>query len=107
MRLVKTTLGAFALLIQISNVAADFHVGYWINDDGAGGSTEACPSNYYNCDCFEDGDRTGYGPQGDSVADGEDFSIGAGLCGLSQLNFYNVGSVFTTEIYYLFILSRS
>lgn len=92
MHLINTTLGAFALLIQISKVAADFHVGYWDGDGGDQVYTEACPSNYYNCDCFQNGDRAGYGPQKDAVADGDNFNIDAGLCGLGELNFYNAGS---------------
>lgn len=77
-----------SLLLQLSQVAADFHVGWkaGLNGDNI---VEACPSNYYNCNCFDNNDRTGYGPRQDIV--GQDFSIGAGLCGLPQLNFYGNG----------------
>lgn len=44
--------------------------------------TEACPSNYYKCDCFSGGDRAAFGSNVVVVAKKEDFTIGEGLCGV-------------------------
>lgn len=81
----KESSTALSFLLQLSLVAADFHVGWKAGIDN-NNQVEACPSNYYNCNCFFFNDRTGYGPRQDLL--GQDFSIQAGLCGLPQLNFY-------------------
>ena len=79
--------------LTIPFALADFHVTQGIAP-GGGAGLEACPSNYYNCNCLKDGDRAaqvlvdgqGVGSLPDSF-----FSIKAGLCGLGQLNFYKQG----------------
>lgn len=92
MQFPESFFASFAILLHVTKVSADFHVGYWDSASSVIASrTEACPSNYYNCDCFQHGGRTGFGPGSDAVASGSDFSIGAGLCGLGQLDFYNRG----------------
>jgi len=52
----------------------------------------ACPSNYFNCDCYGRGDR------GQSVVDVEEiwlpenyFQLNAGLCGMPKMDFYKRG----------------
>lgn len=91
-KLTSKLLTTFTLLYQTVRVAADFHVGWALADNNVVNSyTTACPSNYYNCNCFFDDDRAALGPTYDVIADGGNFSIEGGLCGLSQLDFYNVG----------------
>ena len=68
---------------------ADFHI---VLVDGVnGGELFACPSDYYNCDCFVNGNRradvTVGGSEIRSLPEGF-FSVASGLCGLEQLDFY-------------------
>ncbi|KAI8887653.1 hypothetical protein K501DRAFT_268744 [Backusella circina FSU 941] len=70
----------------------DFHVLQGIAP-GGGTGMEACPSNYYNCKCWKNGDRAGRVADinGRGIADiaGRDyFRIDKGLCGMGQLDFY-------------------
>ena len=55
----------------------------------------ACPSNDYTCDCLEGGNRAAkvmvYGQGVPGNLPDSFFSVNAGLCGSSQLNFYNKG----------------
>ena len=84
----------------ILSARADFHIVQGIAP-GGGAGLEACPSNYYNCDCLENGNRAaqvvvngqGVGSLPDSF-----FSVKAGLCGMGQLNFYKQGDG-TWDIY--------
>lgn len=94
MRFTSSTFAAFGILVQASIVLADFHVGYLESKNVFKQDiTEACPSNYYNCDCFDNGNRAAYGANNDDVGQGLDsFSIGAGLCGVGKLNFYKQAS---------------
>jgi hypothetical protein len=72
------------LAISVVQVAANFHV-LSLNQNSNLVKYLACPSNYYNCDCFTKNQRTGGitgNPQGDF------FSVNSGFCGLPMLNFY-------------------
>ncbi|SPJ82345.1 uncharacterized protein FTOL_09750 [Fusarium torulosum] len=75
--------------------AADFHIDNLSNtaiSSGTGqtrwSSTVACPSNYWNCKCLTQSDRTGRveGSLGNDV-----FAV-RNLCGMKKLNFYKSGS---------------
>lgn len=84
----KLTLASLATVaMTVSQVAANFHV-LSLNQNGKLIKQLACPSNYYNCDCFTKNDRAGQvsgNPQGDF------FSVKNGLCGMPELNFYKRG----------------
>jgi hypothetical protein len=89
---------SFALLIgasfTIPSALANFHVIQGIAP-GGGAGLEACPSNYYNCNCLKNGDRAAQvlvNGQGVGSLPNNFFSIKAGLCGLPQLNFYKNGN---------------
>jgi hypothetical protein len=74
---------------------ADFHIGLsvWsplITPNDVQTEYLACPSNYYNCDCWgPHHDRAGYVIRGDPNHS-TFFSISGAksLCGMGQLNFY-------------------
>ena len=73
---------------------ANFHVIQGIAP-GGGAGLEACPSDFYNCNCLENGERAEQvvvdGKGVGSLPEGF-FSIKAGLCGMGQLNFYKQNS---------------
>ncbi|KAH8812848.1 hypothetical protein F5884DRAFT_317650 [Xylogone sp. PMI_703] len=88
-----------AALGLASLVAADFHIltGPCSIAPGFGGELEdyvvACPSNYYNCDCINGGDRAGHLQDGDTPVDGitttdSDYFQISGMCGVGAMNFY-------------------
>jgi hypothetical protein len=77
-----------ALLISVNQVSANFHVSS-LSENGVLEKYIACPSNYFNCDCFTNGDRSGT-VAGD-VAGGDFFQVESGLCGMPQMNFYKNG----------------
>ncbi|PTB68469.1 hypothetical protein BBK36DRAFT_1138588 [Trichoderma citrinoviride] len=88
-----------AALSLASVVAADFHIltGPCSIAPGFGGSLEsyavACPSNYYNCDCMLNGDRTGHVIAGETPvyglsSTGSNYFELDGMCGTGNLNFY-------------------
>jgi hypothetical protein len=84
----------FAALL-LSPTLADFHIGEQFGvygsqpDPPTGTKYVACPSNYYNCNCFGriNPDR-GVFIQGGQNPGSATFSLDAGLCGMGQLNFY-------------------
>ncbi|KAK9351014.1 hypothetical protein V1523DRAFT_464191 [Lipomyces doorenjongii] len=52
----------------------------------------ACPSNYWNCNCFDDLDRGVETSEGLEDIYGQNFfQLDAGLCGMGALNFYQQG----------------
>lgn len=53
----KTDICLFALTFLITMVYSDFHVLQGIAP-GGGIGMEACPSNYYNCKCWKNGENT-------------------------------------------------
>jgi hypothetical protein len=72
---------------------ADFHIVQGIAP-GGGAGLEACPSDYYNCNCLKNGDRAAQvlvGGRGVGSLPDSFFSVKSGLCGLGQLNFYKQG----------------
>ncbi|KAF8814055.1 hypothetical protein BYT27DRAFT_7180308 [Phlegmacium glaucopus] len=74
----------------IPSALAEFHIIEGVAP-GGGSGLEACPSNYYDCDCLKDGDRAARVlVNGEGVASLPDnfFSVDAGLCGLGQLDFF-------------------
>lgn len=92
----------FALLGLASSVAADFHIltGPCSIAPGSGGSisdfTMACPSNYYNCDCLQNGDRAGHVISGQTPTvgihnTGSNYFELDGMCGVGNMNFYLQG----------------
>ena len=95
---------SLALIISASfaipSALADFHIIQGIAP-GGGAGLEACPSNFDNCDCMENGDRAArvsVNGQGQGSLPDSFFSVDAGLCGLGQLNFYK-GSNGVWDIY--------
>jgi hypothetical protein len=90
----RTYPAIFTALLLPSLTSADFHIGtqviYWSptsTDPIQQTRYLACPSNYYNCNCFGgySSDRGVVTTQSPASAT---FSLPAGLCGLGQLNFY-------------------
>jgi hypothetical protein len=83
----------FAALLLLSPTLADFHIGQIMNVAGSAPNpptnTEyiACPSNYYNCNCFGSKDRAVNTYLGQNPASAT-FSLNSGLCGMGQLDFY-------------------
>ena len=85
----------FASLLLLSPTLADFHIGE--QQVLAAAPKEpvettkylACPSNYYNCNCYGSvhPDR-GVFIQGSQNPGSATFSLDSGLCGMGQLNFY-------------------
>jgi hypothetical protein len=74
----------------VLSALANFHIVQGIAP-GGGAGLEACPSNYYNCDCLENGVRAArvvVNGNGVGSLPASFFSVDAGLCGLGQLNFY-------------------
>ena len=90
----KMRLLSLAALSLASLVNANFHISTVTNTFVTGGSSDdtqtlykACPSNYWNCDCYTNNDRAGevntYG--GDL---GLSFFSVSPMCGVGQMNFY-------------------
>ncbi|KAK9312379.1 hypothetical protein V1524DRAFT_410843 [Lipomyces starkeyi] len=97
------------LLTALLNLAvlcsADFHVsavvsgsvGYCSNDGGCQDNYNnyviACPSNYWNCNCFTENDRGAQADNGNikDIVGSSFFQLDAGLCGMGALNFYQQG----------------
>jgi hypothetical protein len=69
---------------------ADFHIGEIFAFNSAGSITEyvACPSNYFNCNCFKLNPDRGVILAAGVVPSSAQFSLPAGLCGMKQLDFY-------------------
>lgn len=71
---------------------ADFHIAMTETFDNSGliatWVRKACPSNYYNCECYGNGGREG--SFGDDNYWG-DFSMDPGFCGMGQMDFYPDG----------------
>lgn len=90
----KLTLVLLLLSLFVAKIAADFHVIQGITP-GGGQGIAACPSNYYNCKCYKNGNRAGVitdGNTGIASLDGRNFfQIKAGLCGMGKMNFYKQG----------------
>ncbi|KAH0531004.1 hypothetical protein TsFJ059_005567 [Trichoderma semiorbis] len=97
-----STTQLLAALGFASYAAADFHIltGPCSIAPGWGGSLEdyavACPSNYYNCKCMMDGDRTGHVINGETpkygIHDtGSNYFELDGMCGVGNMNFYLQG----------------
>lgn len=92
----KLTAVISLLSLSLPAALADFHIDTLYNSVVTSGSTQqhwtsyvACPSDYWNCQCLTDSDRTGSifnGNPGDSF-----FSIKSGFCGMDQMNFYQDG----------------
>ncbi|KAL6792601.1 hypothetical protein J3E68DRAFT_437570 [Trichoderma sp. SZMC 28012] len=95
-----TTPTILTLGCLLSKAAADFHIGAWLAGDNQIGGVEynaICPSDYWNCQCFVQGDRRydvyprigelGSGYNGDPT-----FWWAKNVCGVSQLNFYYLDS---------------
>jgi hypothetical protein len=94
-----------ASLFTLSHVAADFHisavvggsVGYCSPDGGCidnyNNRVVACPSNYWNCDCFSKGDRGVLVDNGNiqDITGLNYFQTDPGLCGMGAMNFYKQG----------------
>jgi hypothetical protein len=76
------------LLVSIDQVAANFHISS-VSLNGNLQKYTACPSNYYNCNCFTKNDRAGT-VSGD-VGGSDFFQVKNGLCGMPELNFYKRG----------------
>jgi hypothetical protein len=74
-----------SLAITARQVTADFHILAVFHPVPVLERYTACPSDYYNCDCFSKGDRAGKISGSDL---GTSFSIEAGLCGMPQLDLY-------------------
>jgi hypothetical protein len=72
------------IAVLLGQVSANFHI-LSVNENGDFQKFIACPSNYYNCNCFTQNDRTG---QVDGNARGDFFSVRHGLCGMPKLDFY-------------------
>ena len=76
----------------IPHALADFHIATTETFDNSGliatYRMQACPSNYYNCECFGNGDREG--SFGDVNYWG-DFTMDAGFCGMGKMDFYPDG----------------
>lgn len=63
---------------------ANFHISSRFLAGTMAGDYKSCPSNYWNCDCYSNGDRAGTVT---NQASGDFFSID-GMCGVGQMNFY-------------------
>lgn len=70
----------------VASVSADFHITRLRANDGHSEDFRdlACPSNYWNCNCFLWNDRG----KGVTNGDGNFFTVSEGLCGMKQMNFY-------------------
>ena len=81
------TLLSFSALLGFAE--ADFHI-FQGQQTGGGQGTGACPSNYYNCDCFAVGHRRAeVQTYGTGTIDGMTFfQMEPGLCGMGTMNFY-------------------
>ena len=96
MKLVQSLALLTGASFTILPALANFHISQRINlvERLLNGRMVACPSNDYTCDCL-----TGGNGAADVVVNGQTvenlpdsfFSVNAGLCGSSQLNFYHVG----------------
>ena len=92
LQLIMKLAQSLALIISASFAIpfafADFHIVERFLEYGV---HLACPSDYYNCRCFVDDDRSEYVTVGDGVVinlPDNFFSVQSGLCGLKQLDFY-------------------
>lgn len=88
------------LLTLAPGVLGDFHVAVSLfystySSVGLVTSLGACPSNYFNCDCFQNSDRFAYGIGTDGDVSAPSFFSVEDLCGVSQVNFYQQGSAST------------
>lgn len=76
----------------ITQALADFHIVTTETFDNSGYiatfQRQACPSNYYNCECFGGGDREGSFGSDNYWGD---FSMDGGFCGMGQMDFYPDG----------------
>ncbi|KAN0085502.1 hypothetical protein V8E54_001969 [Elaphomyces granulatus] len=85
----------FAALLLLPPTLADFHIGEQFGIVGSGDDPPtitkyiACPSNYYNCNCFGSlkSERGVFIPGGDNPGSAT-FSLNPGLCGMGKLDFY-------------------
>jgi hypothetical protein len=78
-----------SLLLSLSSfafrqVTANFHITKIILSDHSS-SYWACPSNYWNCNCFAFGERSAAVEDGSSAGF---FRLASGLCGMGELDFY-------------------
>jgi hypothetical protein len=96
----------FAALLLLSPTLADFHIGTQFGVYGTQPNppttTEyiACPSNYYNCNCYGamNPDR-GVLIQPGTNPGSATFYLKSGLCGMGQLDFYYQQSKGGWDIY--------
>lgn len=96
-------ISALVLGYWATGALGDFHVSLIVQYSSAAGVVNdltACPSDYWNCECYANGVRAGYIPQGDGAWSPPSFFSIENLCGESQLNFYQNGNR------YVKILSR-
>lgn len=74
---------------------ANFHISHADVSDPLGASRntdQACPSNYYTCQCMADPSHNRGAPVfSGSPATNDFFALRPGLCGMGQLNFYKQG----------------
>ena len=90
------TCRSLALLTGASSAILSAHANFHITQGIVGNSAglEACPSNYYNCDCLANHNRAAEvvvnGQEVESLPDSF-FSVQSGFCGIGQLNFYKQG----------------
>jgi hypothetical protein len=84
-----TLLSLPALLGFVQQAKGDFHI-FQGQQSGGGQGTGACPSNYYNCDCFAVGHRRAeVETHGTGTIDGLTFfQMKPSLCGMGTMNFY-------------------
>ncbi|CEG80558.1 hypothetical protein RMATCC62417_14876 [Rhizopus microsporus] len=81
------------ILSVIAYASADFHISTGVATGGRTGVV-ACPSNYWNCNCYGKGDRAGVVTDannsglGNITPDTNFFKIRKGLCGMGEMNFY-------------------
>jgi hypothetical protein len=93
----RTYPAIFAAVLLPSLTSADFHIGTQLILFGTAPDPPqltrylACPSNYYNCNCYGayNSDR-GVLTSNEQSPTSTTFSLQAGLCGLGQLNFYYI-----------------
>ncbi len=78
----------FIIITTLSSVVqADFHLGWWVNSGGAAGNY-ICPSNYFNCQCIQNGDRRAtITPSWGNLWDESYFSA-KNACEVSKLDFW-------------------